>query len=108
MNCFLFVVPERMAALLPPDRRQLSSHLLNQRREPFEVLYRLNCDNLCSDFQEDISFRFSFGIQALMQKFYGKNKTHKGPWWSGQQQPAFAHQVSNLPCVDVQCKKKHI
>jgi len=88
---------ERMAALLPPEKRQLSSHLLTQRREPFEVLYRLNCDNLCSDFQEDISFRFSFGIQALMQRFYGKNKTRKGAWWSSQQPATLNQTPRGLP-----------
>jgi hypothetical protein len=26
------------------------------RREAFEILYHLNCENLCSDFQEDLRF----------------------------------------------------
>ena len=85
---------ERMSALLPTEKRQLSSHLLSQRREPFEVLYRLNCDNLCSDFHEDISFRFTFGFQSLMQRFYGSKRTNKSPWWSGQQQPGYSNQVN--------------
>lgn len=48
------------------------------RREPFEVLYRLNCDNLCADFSEDIEFRFSFGITSMIQRFTGKGKI--APW----------------------------
>ena len=57
-----------MATLLPPEKKIM--HLL-PRREPFEVLYRLNCDNLCSDFKEDISFKFSFGIMALINRLMG-------------------------------------
>ena len=41
---------EQMARLVPEDKRHLVSSLL-PRREPFQVLYRINCDNLCSDFQ---------------------------------------------------------
>lgn len=35
---------------------------------PFELLYRLNCDNLCADFHEDLEFRFTWGITALIQR----------------------------------------
>jgi len=35
------------------------------------VLYRLNCDNLCGDFHEDIAFKFSFGINALVKRYFG-------------------------------------
>lgn len=64
---------ERMSALVPGEKRVLSAGIL-PRREPFEVLYRLNCDNLCSDFQEDISFKFSFGIRAIMKRVMGRNQ----------------------------------
>ena len=57
-----------MVTLLPPDKKVVQ---LLPRREPFEVLYRLNCDNLCSDFKEDISFKFSFGIMALINRVMG-------------------------------------
>ncbi|KAG8239159.1 hypothetical protein J437_LFUL018365 [Ladona fulva] len=63
---------ERMASLLPKDTKQVSLSIL-PRREPFEILYRLNCDNLCADFQEDLEFRFSWGITSLIQRFCGKN-----------------------------------
>ena len=39
-----------MAFLVSEERQHLVGSLL-PRREPFQVLYRLNCDNLCSDFQ---------------------------------------------------------
>lgn len=60
-----------MANLLPADKRQISLNVL-PRREPFEILYRLNCDNLCADFREDLQFRFSWGITALIQRFAGR------------------------------------
>lgn len=63
-----------MSTLLPVEKRVV--HLL-PRREPFEVLYRLNCDNLCSDFKEDISFKFSFGIAALINRFMGVKDSRK-------------------------------
>nr|CAG4640638.1 EOG090X01A3 [Eulimnadia texana] len=62
---------ERVTSLLPSDKKELTLTLA-PRREPFEVLYRLNCDNLCADFVEDIEFRFSLGITSLMQRFLGK------------------------------------
>ncbi|ODM94964.1 Transmembrane GTPase Marf [Orchesella cincta] len=61
---------ERMSALVAPDKQNFNATLL-PRREPFEVLYRLNCDNLCGDFREDIAFKFSFGINALMKRYFG-------------------------------------
>merc|ERR1719242_1725776 len=42
---------ERMMALLPLEKQTVSRNIL-PRHEAFEVLYHLNCDNLCSDFQE--------------------------------------------------------
>ncbi|KAJ8675431.1 hypothetical protein QAD02_011217 [Eretmocerus hayati] len=62
---------ERMSCLLPENKRQMSLNVL-PRREPFEILYRLNCDNLCADFHEDLEFRFSWGITALINRFAGK------------------------------------
>ena len=37
----------------------------------FQVLYHLNCENLCSDFQEDLRFRFSMGLVSMIQRFLG-------------------------------------
>ena len=61
----------RMASLLPENKKQLTGTMI-PRREPFEILYRLNCDNLCADFHEDLEFRFSWGITALINRFAGK------------------------------------
>lgn len=62
---------ERMSSLLPENKRQMSFNIL-PRREPFEILYRLNCDNLCADFHEDLEFRFSWGFTAIINRFAGK------------------------------------
>merc|ERR1712223_703487 len=59
---------ERMTALIPSDKQQISRNIL-PRRDNFEVLYHLHFDNLCADFQEDIRFRFSLGFSAIIQKF---------------------------------------
>lgn len=61
---------EKMTKLLPKDKTDLGL-VVQPRRKPFEVLYRLNCDNLCADFQEDLEFRFSWGIVSLIQRFAG-------------------------------------
>lgn len=46
------------------------------RSQPFEMLYSLNCQNLCSDFQENLEFKFSWGISAMINRFTGKMKTN--------------------------------
>jgi len=60
----------RMADLLPEDKKPVTRSIL-PRREPFEILYRLNCDNLCADFHENLEFRFSWGITSLINRFMG-------------------------------------
>lgn len=64
---------ERMYSILPQHKRAAAAACIVPHQQPFEVLYRLNCDNLCADFQEDLRFRFSYGITALIQRFNGKN-----------------------------------
>merc|ERR1719402_110690 len=69
---------ERMTALLPTEKQTVSRNIL-PRRESFEVLYHLNCDNLCSDFQEDLSFKFSLGFSCLMARFMAAGQGKKTP-----------------------------
>ncbi|XP_072944435.1 transmembrane GTPase Marf [Epargyreus clarus] len=64
---------ERMYNILPMHKRAAAASYIVPHQQPFEVLYRLNCDNLCADFHEDLSFRFSYGITALIQRFQGRN-----------------------------------
>lgn len=59
---------DRVESLIPPSQRGMTG-IIGPRRQPFEILYRLNCDNLCADFREDLEFRFSWGITALIQRF---------------------------------------
>uniref|UniRef100_A0A2M3Z1T2 Putative transmembrane gtpase marf n=1 Tax=Anopheles braziliensis TaxID=58242 RepID=A0A2M3Z1T2_9DIPT len=62
----------RMTALLPSEKMLTQQHQVVARTQPFEMLYTLNCQNLCADFQEDLEFRFSWGIRALIARFSGK------------------------------------
>lgn len=64
-----------MHALVPNDKVTLQTKQILTRAQPFEMFYTLNCQNLCSDFQEDLEFRFSWGITAMIQRFTGKSKT---------------------------------
>lgn len=69
---------ERMHSLLPSDKLMVHKQVVSSgnalRQQPFEMFYSLNCQNLCSDFQETLEFRFSWGIAAIMQKLTGKGK----------------------------------
>jgi mitofusin len=61
---------ERMTALVPKEKiKEQTNQTIIARNQPFEMLYTLNCQNLCADFQEDLEFRFSWGITALIQRF---------------------------------------
>ncbi|XP_023231334.1 mitofusin-2-like [Centruroides sculpturatus] len=64
---------ERISTLLPQEHRQQMMNVLP--RHNFEVLYRLNCESLCSDFQEDLEFRFSLGLTNMMRRFLGIQQT---------------------------------
>lgn len=66
---------DRMSSLLPPEKKQATVKIM-PRREPFEILYRLNCDNLCGDFQEKLEFRFSWGFTSIIERFSGKHGKH--------------------------------
>ena len=65
---------------------QVSRNIL-PRREAFEVLYHLNCDNLCSDFQEDLSFKFSLGLTCLVNRFMAAGNAKKRQYPSGVPRP---------------------
>ena len=66
---------DRMVPLLPQEAH---SHVINSvPNKEFEVAYRLDCRNLCADFQEDIEFRFSLGITSLMYRFLGAKGTRQ-------------------------------
>ncbi|XP_037914832.1 transmembrane GTPase Marf isoform X3 [Hermetia illucens] len=68
---------ERMHALIPSEKVAAHTKQIVTRPQPFEMLYSLNCQNLCADFQEDLDFKFSWGITAMIQRFTGKAKSGK-------------------------------
>uniref|UniRef100_A0A1Q3FFY5 Dynamin-type G domain-containing protein n=1 Tax=Culex tarsalis TaxID=7177 RepID=A0A1Q3FFY5_CULTA len=65
---------DRMTALIPSDKIVFQTQQVVARTQPFEMLYTLNCQNLCADFQENLDFRFSWGITAFIARFNGKMK----------------------------------
>lgn len=65
-----------MHALVPNEKVSIQTKQILTRPQPFEMFYTLNCQNLCSDFQEDLEFRFSWGIAAMIQRFTGKSKSN--------------------------------
>ena len=60
---------ERVTTLLPPNEQQKQLICSISPRQSFEILYRINCESLCSDFQEDLEFRFTFGLVQMIRKF---------------------------------------
>lgn len=69
---------DRMTALVPKEKFKDTHHIITARTQPFEMLYTLNCQNLCSDFQEELEFRFSWGITSLIQRFNARRASGKG------------------------------
>ncbi|XP_053625471.1 transmembrane GTPase Marf [Plodia interpunctella] len=98
---------DRMYNILPQHKRAAAASCIIPHQQPFEVLYRLNCDNLCADFTEDLSFRFSYGITALIQRFQGKNTNKialKNPPTYTQIPPT----VSNLPAPRMEVSRNNV
>uniref|UniRef100_A0AAR2L7Y5 Dynamin-type G domain-containing protein n=1 Tax=Pygocentrus nattereri TaxID=42514 RepID=A0AAR2L7Y5_PYGNA len=61
--------------LLPLSVREQVDKLVP--RQCFSLSYDLNCDKLCSDFQEDIGFHFSLGWTMLVNRFLGPKNTRR-------------------------------
>lgn len=66
---------DRMHSLIPTENIKQQSKQILTRTQPFEMFYTLNCQNLCADYQEDLEFKFSWGITAMIQRFTGKAKS---------------------------------
>ncbi|XP_018410389.1 PREDICTED: mitofusin-1 [Nanorana parkeri] len=60
---------ESLKPLLPPAVQKEYGPSLPCKT--FDLSYNLNCEKLCSDFQEDIEFRFSFGWMSLVNRYLG-------------------------------------
>ncbi|XP_027441708.1 mitofusin-1 isoform X2 [Zalophus californianus] len=60
---------ENLKPLLPTGIQNKLHTLIPCKK--FDLSYDLNCHKLCSDFQEDIVFRFSLGWSSLVHRFLG-------------------------------------
>uniref|UniRef100_A0A1A9Z3W2 Dynamin-type G domain-containing protein n=1 Tax=Glossina pallidipes TaxID=7398 RepID=A0A1A9Z3W2_GLOPL len=88
---------ERMHALVPNEKFNEQTKQIVARTQPFEMLYSLNCQNLCADFQEDLEFKFSWGITAMLQRFTGKVKERNRknpPIWNCQSSVQIASPIT--------------
>uniref|UniRef100_A0A672PZ67 Mitofusin-1-like n=1 Tax=Sinocyclocheilus grahami TaxID=75366 RepID=A0A672PZ67_SINGR len=96
---------------LLPSAAQSQLHMLIPSRK-FELSYDINCATLCSDFQENIEFQFSFGWTALVHRFLGPANAKRAlirptapPQAQGQNQQSLTQEelmmsmVSNLASV---------
>lgn len=83
----------RMSSLISPEHHP---HMLNVLpRHNFEVLYRLNCESLCCDFEEDLEFRFSLGMVNLMKFFLGRHRTRAA--LGGSYSPSVPRPIMSTP-----------
>ncbi|XP_055695757.1 transmembrane GTPase Marf [Lutzomyia longipalpis] len=69
---------EKIHSLLPGEVLNQKITPFAVRQQPFEMFYTLNCQNLCADFQEDLEFRFTWGIGAILQRIGNRMKDKKG------------------------------
>ncbi|KAM9316537.1 LOW QUALITY PROTEIN: mitofusin-1 [Gastrophryne carolinensis] len=60
---------ECLKPMLPPAVQKEYDNALPCKN--FDLSYNLNCEKLCCDFQEDIEFRFSFGLTSLVNRYMG-------------------------------------
>jgi mitofusin len=61
-------IKERVKSILLNSKRRSDVNSIILRSD-FAVSYRLDCLNLCSDFCEDIQFKFSLGLTSLWESF---------------------------------------
>ncbi|CAF0994698.1 unnamed protein product [Rotaria sordida] len=61
-------IKERIKSILLTNERKLFVDSIIPRSD-FAISYRLDCSNLCSDFHEDIQFKFSLGLTSLWENF---------------------------------------
>ncbi|XP_026561514.1 mitofusin-1 [Pseudonaja textilis] len=90
---------ENLQPLLPLEV-QNKLHLLIPCRQ-FDLSYDLNCNTLCSDFQEDITFRFSLGWTALVSRFLGSQHAHRVLLTMAEPALAIPRSLASTPCTSV-------
>lgn len=60
---------ERVYQILPDRAERRVDFMAFRSGQSFEILYRINCESLFADFQEDLEFRFSFGLRSMIKRF---------------------------------------
>ncbi|XP_034294824.1 mitofusin-1 [Pantherophis guttatus] len=90
---------ENLQSLLPSEVQD-KLHLLIPCRQ-FDLSYDLNCHTLCSDFQEDITFRFSLGWTALVSRFLGSQHAHRVLLTMAEPALAIPRSLASTPCTSV-------
>ncbi|KAL7991004.1 hypothetical protein Chor_014434 [Crotalus horridus] len=93
----LYKSVENLQSLLPSEV-QNKLHLLIPCRQ-FDLSYDLNCNTLCSDFQEDITFRFSLGWAALVSRFLGTQHAHRVLLSMAEPALAIPRSLASTPCT---------
>uniref|UniRef100_H2ZK80 Dynamin-type G domain-containing protein n=1 Tax=Ciona savignyi TaxID=51511 RepID=H2ZK80_CIOSA len=63
----------------------------------FDMSYNIDCANLCSDFQEDIEFKFSLGFSQLVARFIGTKDARR------MRLGGIASDVMSLPPTPTSC-----
>ncbi|CAF3350763.1 unnamed protein product [Rotaria socialis] len=66
-------IQDRVKLVLSNSERKILVDSIVPRSD-FNVSYRLDCSNLCSDFREDIEFKFSLGFSCLWQRYVQNQK----------------------------------
>ncbi|XP_058647909.1 mitofusin-1b isoform X2 [Onychostoma macrolepis] len=91
---------DMMECLKPllPSAAQNQLHMLIPSRK-FELSYDLNCATLCSDFQENIEFRFSLGWTALVHRFLGPVNAKRALMLVDQTLPLTAPSTPSAPAA---------
>uniref|UniRef100_A0A671QZK1 Mitofusin-1-like n=1 Tax=Sinocyclocheilus anshuiensis TaxID=1608454 RepID=A0A671QZK1_9TELE len=83
---------------LLPSAAQSQLHMLIPSRK-FELSYDINCATLCSDFQENIEFQFSFGWSALVHRFLGPVNAKRAMMLVDQTLPLTVPTTPSAPAV---------
>lgn len=89
INVLLLFFLENLKPLLPSDVQNKLHTLVPCKK--FDLSYDLNCHMLCSDFQEDIVFRFSLGWSSLVHRFLGPTNAQRV--LLGLSEPVFQVQI---------------
>lgn len=69
-------IEEYMKSILTNTKYHSEIDLLSPRSD-FTISYHLDCSNLCSDFHEDIRFKFSLGFTSIIEHFLSKQTETK-------------------------------